>query len=154
MLTEAAPCGAVEVAGRATLAARWAPAAPPLEQVLRDLARRLATRPSRRSAPARHGARIDLRRSMRRSVRHGLDLVELARLATHLHVLKALGPTRLDLGELEFVGSATPLGIFELLSVCQWAAVTDLDAIRGFGAGAGALAEGAIDQAGARSNRL
>lgn len=81
MQTEADTFGAEEVARRANLAARWDPDAPPLAQVIRELARRLATRPSRRVKPAGHGARVDLRRSIRRNVRHGLDLVDLARVA-------------------------------------------------------------------------
>ena len=67
------------VAHALDLNARWDPAAPPLEQIIRTLAKQLATRPSRRLRAAPHGRTLDLRRSVRRNVRHGMDLVELAR---------------------------------------------------------------------------
>lgn len=81
MLTEAESFAGEEVTRNPNLIMRWDSDAPPLEKVIRELARRLATRPSRRTQPARHGRRIDLRRSVRRNIRHGLDLVELSRVA-------------------------------------------------------------------------
>ncbi len=63
------------------LATRWDEHAPPLQEVIRELAKHLAHRPSRRMALAAHGSRIDLRRSMRRNARHGMDLLELSRVA-------------------------------------------------------------------------
>ncbi len=68
-----------EVTRGMDLQSRWDPAAPPLEQLIRDLAKRLATRPSRRVQQSAHGPKVDLRRSVRRNVGNGLDLLNLAR---------------------------------------------------------------------------
>ena len=81
LLTEVQRYGGEEVVRDLNLAARWDPQAPPLDQIIRELAKRLATRPSRRMQHATHGARVDLRRSVRRNVRHGMDLLELSRVA-------------------------------------------------------------------------
>lgn len=81
VVTPAASFSAQTSARAPELEHRWDPDAPPLDKLIRELARQLATRPSRRQAPARHGPRIDLRRSIRRNTRHGLDLLQLARVA-------------------------------------------------------------------------
>lgn len=79
--SEPAQFSAQERGRELDLQARWDAAAPPLERTIRELARRLATRPSRRTRAARRGGRVDLRRSIRRNARHGLELLDLTRVA-------------------------------------------------------------------------
>lgn len=81
VMADPAQYTAQDIGREPDLAARWDPAAPPLEAVIRELARKLATRPSRRTRADRRGARIDLRRSIRGNARHGLDLLDLMRSA-------------------------------------------------------------------------
>ncbi|MSR14235.1 MAG: VWA domain-containing protein [Gammaproteobacteria bacterium] len=77
--TAADSYSADEVTCGLDLQSRWDPAAPPLDQLIRELAKHLATRRSRRLQRAKHGAKVDLRRSVRGNIRYGMDLVDLAR---------------------------------------------------------------------------
>jgi len=79
--TSAESFSAAEVTRGLDLVDRWDVTAPPLDRIIRDLAQHLATRTSRRLQAAVQGARVDLRRSVRRNARHGLDLVQLAKVA-------------------------------------------------------------------------
>lgn len=81
VITAAESFSADETSRGLDLATRWDDQAPPLEQVVRELARHLAHRPSRRVEISNRGARIDLRRSMRRNTRHGMDFLQLSRVA-------------------------------------------------------------------------